>query len=186
MGSGISQAAGYSVSTGEKAAAVIGDSTFFHSGIPGILNAIYHNADLLVIVLDNHITSMTGGQPHIGTGTGIRGKKKKVMIEDILSGCGVEYIRRTGAYSLDEIDKAINEGLSAKGVSVVIIDGECILKKNKKKISIFSIDEKKCSLCSACLALGCEAIVKNGDSYLIKNSCSGCGLCVQVCENNAI
>jgi len=79
------QAAGYSVSTGEKAAAVIGDSTFFHSGIPGILNALYHNADLLVIVLDNHITSMTGGQPHIGTGTGIRGKKKKVMIEDILS-----------------------------------------------------------------------------------------------------
>lgn len=186
MGSGISQAAGYSVSTGEKAAAVIGDSTFFHSGIPGILNAIYHNADLLVIVLDNHITSMTGGQPHIGTGTGIRGKKKKVMIEDILSGCGVEYIRRTGAYSLDEIDKAINEGLSAKGVSVVIIDGECILKKNKKKISIFSIDEKRCSLCSACLALGCEAIVKNGDSYLIKDSCNGCGLCVQVCENNAI
>ncbi len=186
MGSGISQAAGYSVSTGEKAAAVIGDSTFFHSGIPAILNAIYHNADLLVIVLDNHITSMTGGQPHIGTGTGIRGKKKKVMIEDVLSGCGVKYIRRTGAYSLKEIDKAINEGLSARGVSVVIIDGECILKKKKKKTGLLSIDEKRCSLCGVCLALGCEAIVKHGDSYLIKDSCNGCGLCIQVCEDNAI
>ena len=187
MGGGISQAAGYSVSKGEKAAAVIGDSTFFHSGIPGILNAVYHNAELLVIVLDNHITSMTGGQPHVGTGKGIRGKKQKVMIEDVLSGCGVKYIRRTGAYSLKEIDEAINEGLSAKGVSVVIIDGECILKKNKKtKISLLSIDEKRCSLCGACLALGCEAIVKNGGSYLIKDSCNGCGLCIQTCENNAI
>jgi len=186
MGSGISQAAGYSVSTGEKAAAVIGDSTFFHSGIPAILNAIYHNSDLLVIVLDNHITSMTGGQPHIGTGTGIRGNKTKVLIEDVLSGCGVKYIRRTGAYSLKEIDKAINEGLSARGVSAIIIDGECILKKKKKETGLFSIDNKGCSLCDACLALGCDAIVKNGDSYLIKNSCSGCGLCVQVCEHNAI
>jgi len=186
MGSGISQAAGYSVSTGEKVAAVIGDSTFFHSGIPGILNAIYHNANLLVIVLDNHTTSMTGGQPHIGTGKGIRGKKKKLMIEDVLSGCGIKYIRRTGAYDLKEIDKAINEGLSAKGISVIIIDGECILKKKKKKIGLFSIDKKGCLLCGACLALGCEAIVKKGDSYLIKNSCNGCGLCIQVCENNAI
>lgn len=185
MGGGISQAAGYSVSTGKKAAAVIGDSTFFHSGIPGVLNAIYHNADLLVIVLDNHTTSMTGGQPHIGTGKGFRGKKKKLMIDDVLSGCGVNYIRRTGAYDLKEIDKAINEGLSVKGVSAVIIDGECILK-NKKKIGQLSIDEKRCSLCGACFALACEAIVKNGDSYLIKNICRGCGLCIQLCENNAI
>jgi indolepyruvate ferredoxin oxidoreductase alpha subunit len=129
---------------------------------------------------------MTGGQQHIGTGKGIRGKKKKVMIEDVLSGCGVKHIRRTGAYSLMEIDKAINEGLSARGVSVVIIDGECILKKKEKKIGLFSIDEKSCSLCGACLALGCEAVVKNGDFYLIKDLCSGCGLCTQVCENNAI
>jgi indolepyruvate ferredoxin oxidoreductase alpha subunit len=129
---------------------------------------------------------MTGGQPHIGTGKGMRGKKKKLMIEDVLSGCGIKYIRRTGAYDLKEIDKAINEGLSAKGISVIIIDGECILKKKKKKTGLFSIDKKACLLCGACLALGCEAIVKNGDSYLIKNSCNGCGLCIQVCENNAI
>jgi indolepyruvate ferredoxin oxidoreductase alpha subunit len=186
MGSGISQAAGYSISTGEKAAAVIGDSTFFHSGIPGILNAIYHNADLLVLVLDNHATSMTGGQPHIGTGNGVRGKRKKLMIEDVLSGCGVNYIRRTGAYDLKEIDNAINEGLSARGVSVVIIDGECILKNKKKKTGLLSIDEERCSLCGACFALGCEAIINNGDSYLIKNACNGCGLCIQVCEDNAI
>ncbi len=186
MGSGISQAAGYSVSTGEKAAAVIGDSTFFHSGIPAVLNAIYHKADLLVIVLDNHITSMTGGQPHIGTGKGIRGEKNKVLIEDVLSGCGVTYIRRTEAYDLKEIDKAIKEGLSVRGVSAVIIDGQCILKNKKMKTGLLSIDEKKCSLCGACFALGCEAIVKNGDSYLIQDSCNGCGLCIQLCENNAI
>ena len=85
---------------------------------------------------------------------------------------------------MKKIDKAINEGLSAKGISVIIIDGECILKK--KKIGLFSIDKKACLLCGACLALGCEAIVNNGNSYLIKNSCNGCGLCIRVCENNAI
>lgn len=184
MGSGISQAAGYSLSTGEKAAAVIGDSTFFHSGIPAILNAIYHETDLLILVLDNHTTSMTGGQPHIGTGKGLRGAKEKRKIEDILTASGVKYVKRVTAYNIGDIHSAVDEGLSIKGVSAVIIDGECIL--NSKKNGLFYIDRGDCSLCDICLSLGCKAIIKKGDSNIIKEECNGCGLCVQLCDKGAI
>ncbi|MEW6067217.1 MAG: thiamine pyrophosphate-dependent enzyme [Nitrospirota bacterium] len=184
MGSGISQAAGYSIAKKERAAAVIGDSTFFHSGIQAILNAIYHKANILVIILDNHTTSMTGGQPHIGTGKGLREAKKKLLIEDVLRGCGVEYIRRVGAYDIKDIENEVNKGLSMDGVTAIIVDGECII--NKKKGGMFYIDKSKCSLCGECLSLGCEAIVKTEDSCIIRNICNGCGLCIQICENEAI
>ena len=129
---------------------------------------------------------MTGGQPHIGTGKGVRGKKKKLMIDDVLSGCGVNYIRRTGAYDLKEIDKAINEGLSAMGVSAVIIDGECILKNKKKKSVFYPSMKKDVRSVAPVLHLAVRQLSKMVVPIVIKNVCSGCGLCIQLCENNAI
>ncbi|MBM4137228.1 MAG: indolepyruvate ferredoxin oxidoreductase subunit alpha [Nitrospira sp.] len=184
MGSGISQATGYSLSSGEKAVAVIGDSTFFHSGIPAVLNALYNKANILIIILDNHVIAMTGGQPHIGTGKGLMGYKKKQTIDDCLKGLGVDSVRRVDAYNLKQINHAVREGLSVKGVSAVIVDGECILKK--KSDTQFYIDVEKCSFCGSCLLVGCKAIVRSDNSYIITEDCKGCGLCVQLCEKKTI
>lgn len=184
MGSGISQATGYSLSIGEKGVAVIGDSTFFHSGIPAVLNALYHKANILIIILDNHVIAMTGGQPHIGTGKGLRGYKKKQTIDNCLKGLGVDSVRRVDAYNLKQINHAVREGLSVKGVSAVIVDGACILEK--KSDAQFCIDVEKCFFCGSCLLVGCKAIVRSDDSYIITEDCKGCGLCVQLCEKKAI
>jgi indolepyruvate ferredoxin oxidoreductase alpha subunit len=184
MGSGISQAAGYSISRGEKAVAVIGDSTFFHSGIPAVLNAIYQKADILIIILDNRTTSMTGGQPHIGTGKGLRTDKKRLKIEDILHSCGVEYVKTVGAYDLRDIRSGIRDGLSISGISAIIVDGECTV--HKQRDGFCYIDQQGCTLCDTCLSLGCQAIIRDGNSCIINDTCNGCGLCLQVCEQNAI
>ncbi len=185
MGSGISQAVGYSISRGEKAVGVIGDSTFFHSGIPAVLNAIYQKADLLIIILDNHTTSMTGGQPHIGTGKGLRANKKKLLIEDILHSCGIEYVQRIGAYDIRNIKNGIKYSLSTDGISAIIVDGDCIINK-KKDGTFYYIEQQKCNLCDSCLSLGCSAIIREENYCIIDDTCNGCGLCMQVCEQNAI
>lgn len=180
MGSGISQAAGFSRAGGKKAIAVIGDSTFYHAGIPAVINAVYHNADILIIVLDNRTTAMTGGQPHAGSGRGIRGEKRDFKIEDVMRSIGVRRVSRVDAFSLGEMRKVFTDAIGFKGVNGIIIDGRCVLQTKKK--NVFYIDKEVCVECRECLKIRCGAI----DSYTIDRSCTGCGICMEVCEAGAV
>jgi indolepyruvate ferredoxin oxidoreductase alpha subunit len=190
MGASIGISHGIS-KTGEKPIAFIGDSTFFHAGIPALINAVYNKGNLLVIILDNKTTAMTGHQPHAGVGlTGMGEETKAIAIEDIVKACGVENVKVVNAYNLEEFIKTVKELYSSPGVSVIVSKGECRLQTVRRlarsgiKIPKFEFaeqpDEEKAKELEA---FGCPAIRKRkGIFYIDKNLCWGCGTCVQIFE----
>lgn len=186
---------GINKSTDQKTIAFIGDSTFFHAGIPALINMVYNKSNPLVIVLDNRITAMTGFQPHPGSGkTGMGEETKPIGIEDIAEACGVENIRIVDPFNLNEMVKTIKEFLKKDKVSVIVAKRECQLlavrKRRKEGVSIlkFEIDQEKCKKCGTCLhQFGCPAIYEEKGTFKIdKNLCTGCTVCVQVCPYKAI
>lgn len=188
MGAGITVAQGIKRSEeGVKAFAFIGDSTFFHTGIPGIINAVYNGTDLTVVILDNSTTAMTGHQPHPGTGVTMMGDvAEKVSIPKILEGIGVKDIQIADPLKLEEAVKAAKHASQVKGVSAVIYKSPCIaVVKGGKPLKII---KDKCSGCKKCIReLGCPALIKDGEKVSIDASlCTGCGLCSKVCPFSAV
>ena len=167
--------------------AFIGDSTFFHSGITGIINAVYNNTDIIVVILDNSTTAMTGNQPHPGTGTTMMGNiSEKISIYDIVSAIGVTKIVRTNPFNLENAKNAVNDLINEKGVRVILYEAPCIaVSKSSKKMMI---DTDKCTGCKVCIKkLGCPAITLSENKAVINPAlCTGCGICAQVCAFNAI
>ena len=188
MGASIGISHGIS-KTGEKPIAFIGDSTFFHAGIPALINAVHNKGNLLVVILDNRTTAMTGHQPHPGVNlTGMGEETKAIAIEDIVKACGVENVKVVNAYNIEEFIKTAKEFYSLPGVSVIVAKGECRLQAVRKlarsgaKIPKFEFveqpDEEKAKELEA---FGCPAIRKrNGVFYIDKNLCWGCGTCTQI------
>jgi indolepyruvate ferredoxin oxidoreductase alpha subunit len=188
MGASIGISHGIS-KTGEKPIAFIGDSTFFHAGIPGLINAVYNKGNLLLIILDNKTTAMTGHQPHPGVGlTGMSEETKSLAIEDIAKACGVEDVRVVNAYNIEEFVTAIKDLYSLPGVGVIVAKGECRLQTVRKlarsgaripKFEFFEQpDEERAKELEA---FGCPAIRKRGEIFYIdKNLCWGCGACTQI------
>jgi len=181
--------------TYQKTIAFIGDSTFFHAGIPGLINMVFNKSNPLVIVLDNRSTAMTGHQPHPGVGiTGMGEKTKEVKIEDIAKACGVKYVKVIDAFNVKKMIKTIKNFLEKDEVSVIVSKRECrllaIRKKRRagEKILKFEINQNKCKKCGLCLYFfACPAFYRHGDKFFIdKNLCTGCGVCAQVCPNKAI
>lgn len=179
----------------QKAIAFIGDSTFFHAGMPGLLNMVYNKSNPLVIILDNRITAMTGHQPNPGMGlTGMGEATKEIKIEEIAKAMGVENVKVVDPFNVEQTKNAIKEFLEKDKVSVIVAKRECQLlavKKKKKagmKIAKFEIDQSKCKKAGVCLyKLACPAIYrKGGKFYIDKDLCTGCAVCVQVCPNKAI
>ncbi len=177
--------------------ATIGDSTIIHAGIPGLINASYNKAKLLIVVFDNGATAMTGFQPHPGTGVTATGEKtKKVNIEDIAKACGVEYVKVIDPYSVDESVKVVTEAMKQPGVSVIISRRLCMLEWLRKarregmKKKLYEVDVEKCTGCKICVnELGCPAIVfdqRNNVAAIDEVLCNGCGVCAQVCPVDAI
>ncbi len=193
MGAGISIAAGlshtqeYSKGGKAKQVAFIGDSTFFHSGIAAVVSAVYNNADITLAVLDNRTTAMTGHQPHPGIGITAMGSPAKMIdIAEVLNSCGVGMVRTIGADSLDGcIDTAI-EAMEFEGPSAVVFRGKCVAIG--KGTGRYLVDEDKCTDCRLCISqLGCPAIYSVSSGLpVIQDTCSGCGLCAQVCPSGAI
>ncbi len=187
MGAGVTQAIGMSkVEPGRKHVAFIGDSTFFHSGIPGMINAVYNQADITIVILDNRTTAMTGHQPHPGlerTATGPN--PKPIDIQGIVKACGVEFVREVDPYDLKAMKEAAREAMAYKGTAVVIAKRECVaLVKPEVK---YVVDPKTCTGCELCLKkLGCPAMAKDKTLVVIQDNCSGCGVCAQVCPQNAV
>jgi indolepyruvate ferredoxin oxidoreductase alpha subunit len=196
MGASVTNAHGMEKALGKdfskKLVAVIGDSTFFHSGITGLANAVYNKGNLNLIILDNFTTAMTGHQPHPGTGKRARGDPgKRIPPENIARGCGVEFVKIVTPDTLKEIETAIKEALDYDGVAVVIFRRPCALLM--KPSSPYTIDPELCNGCQLCLRIGCPAISltfpkdrENPLAVIDETLCFGCDLCAQVCNRNAI
>ncbi|MCD6484970.1 MAG: indolepyruvate ferredoxin oxidoreductase subunit alpha [Candidatus Odinarchaeota archaeon] len=201
MGSSIGTAGGFSATFNKlekekkKIFALIGDSTFFHTGIPGMVNAIYNRHDVTFVVMDNLSTAMTGHQPHPGIKIDTPKKKTKpIKIEDVVNGVGADYVKVVNPFIISQTTKAFEEAIEKEGLSVVIAKGECALtadrrkRKEGKKIIPFEIDYEKCTLCRVCVdEVGCPAIMWLDNKPVISPLlCDGCSVCAQACPEHAI
>ena len=179
-----------------RAAAVIGDSTFFHSGITGLLNIVYNRGTSTVIVLDNRTTAMTGHQDHPGTGRTLMGMQTvETLVEDVARGVGVKRVVVIDPYDLENTYNVLKEEIDAPEPSVVVSKRACILHARVKVEKQYAIDQDLCKACGVCLRLGCPAIEigdpdpedpKKRKARINPVLCVGCGMCVQVCKFEAI
>ncbi|MDR3085713.1 MAG: indolepyruvate ferredoxin oxidoreductase subunit alpha [Christensenellaceae bacterium] len=188
MGAGLAQAQGLSKIEPDAAHfAFIGDSTFFHTGMPGVLNAVYNGADVILCILDNSTTAMTGGQPHPGTGKTLMGNTAvKADIYGVLKALGVERIQRVNPFDLGGARAAVEEALQGSGVRALLFEGPCIALATKKQpLEVL----QACIACGRCAReLGCPAISweKGHKASVDGLLCTGCGLCAGLCPAGAI
>lgn len=192
MGASIPMAHGYVYSGIETPViATIGDSTFFHAGIPGLINAIQHGINLTAIIMDNGWTAMTGMQVNPGTQIDFQQPGyQQLDLAKVVAGLGVEQLFIVDPYDLAMTTKAIEEALQLPGVKVVMPRRECAIQANRRKIkySTITVDKEKCNTCKLCInTTGCPAITLGDESIIIDHAqCNGCGLCAQVCNRSAI
>jgi indolepyruvate ferredoxin oxidoreductase alpha subunit len=188
MGASIGQALGLEkAGVKNKIVAVIGDSTFMHSGITGLINVVYNQGTTTVIILDNNTTAMTGHQGHPGTGISAKGEKTTAVdIEALVRGMGIKDVNVVNAFNLKSIETTIKKCVANAAPSVIIVRGACPLA-TKKKGKPLAVDADVCSGCMDCLKIGCPAITTADNLAVIDaEACGGCGVCTQVCPNDAI
>lgn len=192
MGASVSAALGMEKARGKefskKLVAVIGDSTFIHSGITGLIDIVYNKGVSTVIILDNSITGMTGHQHNPTTGFTIKGEPtKQVDLVKLANAIGVERVRVVDPFDLDTFEKVVKEEVAAEEPSVIISQRPCALLKHVKFDGPLSINQDKCTSCKMCMRLGCPAISnQDGKIKIDITLCNGCGLCVKVCKFSAI
>ena len=198
MGAGITMAQGFAVAEpGKKHVAFVGDSTFFASGLPGIVNAVYNGHDVTVCVLDNATTAMTGSQPHPGTGVTLMGPKRTpVSIERVLQAVGFECIVHADPLDLDASVAASAEALAFEGPSAILFESPCV--QLVRPGAPAAVDADACTGCKKCITeIGCPGIGFDGDArgpkskergqaFVDASLCNGCGLCTQVCPFGAL
>lgn len=188
MGAGLNIAQGVEkVEPDTTCFAFVGDSTFFASAITGVVNAVYNQANMVLVVLDNSTTAMTGHQPHPGTGRTVMGEiVQKINIEQVLRGIGVTDVETVSPLDLETAVSCVQKMADKPGVKAIIFKSPCIAVT--KPDAPFHISADKCIGCKKCIReLGCPAIVLNDGSVCIDASmCTGCGLCSQVCPVTAI
>jgi len=197
MGASIGQLHGVSVSgCPERAVATIGDSTFFHAGMPPLVNMVHNRSKGVVIIMDNSTTAMTGHQDHPGMDKTLMGEKtERVDIHQLVEAMKVKFVKSVNAFDVKEVENTLKECLAwDDGPAVMITKGECIFVSRKPKPA-YSVDLNKCIACETCLKVGCPAVVKS-EEINPKNKrkkaridpvlCNGCGVCSQVCPTGAI
>lgn len=192
MGASVGVAHGMEKAIGQEAAqktvAVIGDSTFIHSGITGLIDVVYNKGTSTVIILDNSITGMTGHQHNPTTGFTIKGEPtRQVDLVKLCDAIGVQRVRVCDPFDLEAFEKVVREEVAAPEPSVIIAQRPCALLKNVKFGALLSINQDKCTKCRMCMRLGCPAIVDRGDHIEINSAlCVGCHLCTKVCRFKAM
>lgn len=189
MGASIGNALGLAKMLPEKkVVATIGDSTFIHSGITGLIDVVYNKGVLTVVILDNGITGMTGHQHHPGTGYTIKGEKTAALdLVAMVRACGIQHVAVVNAYDLGEVEAALRSATTCGQPAVVITRQPCVLIDKKGRKIPLSIQTDVCRRCRACLRLGCPALESTGDQVRIDASlCNGCGVCRQICPFAAI
>ncbi|MDW7651012.1 MAG: indolepyruvate ferredoxin oxidoreductase subunit alpha [Bacillota bacterium] len=190
MGASVSAGLGFEKGNPDlkgKVVAVIGDSTFFHSGLTGLADVVYNRGTTLTMILDNRITAMTGHQHHPGTGSTLKGEPTVALdISAICKAMGVSRVREVDPFDLKALEAAIREEAAADEPSVMIVRRACTLLDKGPK-DTYLIDRDKCIACGLCMKLGCPAIFREGDVVSVDSSlCVGCAVCVQVCKKDAI
>ena len=189
MGSSVGDGCGFSVSTDQKVASFIGDSTFFHSGISPLINAVHNKHNFVLTVLDNRITAMTGGQPNPGIPVdGMGDDAPEVSIRKLALACGCDYVRVINPFNLDQVIKTYKEAFERQDTAVIISKAPCTLIKGLAKKPPVHLVEGNCNNCDKCVSeLACPAISKINNKIVIDQSqCDGCNVCIQVCKYGAL
>ena len=192
MGSSISTLHGMEKAKGKEYiknwVAVIGDSTFLHTGVNSLMNMVYNNATGTVIIMDNSTTGMTGHQDHAATGKTLQGDPTyAINIPDLCRAMGVKNVHEVNAFDLPLLEKTIKEETAKDEVSVIITKTPCVLLDKRKK-PLYIAHEDKCKKCGMCMKPGCPAMTKNADGtiHIDDTMCTGCGLCESLCKFGAI
>jgi indolepyruvate ferredoxin oxidoreductase alpha subunit len=195
MGSSIGNAIGMAKAGETKPiVATIGDSTFLHAGIPALIDAVYNQANIAVMLLDNHITAMTGGQEHPGTGKTLRGDPApQINYEALIRACGVQWVKTVDSYDLAATHQALREAINYRGVAVLISNRPCVLDPVRIKGPALEVITSQCTACQSCMNLGCPALTWSDEWFEGRHRvkidpalCIGCTLCAQVCTIDCI
>jgi len=197
MGASIGHAFGIEKAgkTEKKAVALIGDSTFLHSGITGLASAVYNKSSITVIIVDNRITAMTGGQDHPATSRTLMGEETHAVdLAGLCRALGVENVREVDPYDLEETEKALKEEIGREAPSVIITNRPCMLFPSKIRDKAYRVVADDCIACGACFRVGCPAISGSGETNekgkpipeIDPVMCTGCTICAQVCPVDAI
>jgi len=192
MGASVGMAQGFARAEGDafagKTVAVIGDSTFLHSGVTSLINAAYNRTNAAVLILDNRTTGMTGHQPNPAAGYDIHmNPTTEIDLPALCRACGVTEVTSVEAFDLPSLEKALKDAMAYPGPAVVIARRPCALLDKKRNYVPYRVNRDACTGCNACLRLGCPAIEKDGrKSHINADMCVGCGLCAGVCRFSAI
>ncbi len=196
MGSSIGMAIGLALSgrSRQPVVATIGDSTFFHGGIPALLDAIHRQANITVVILDNGTTAMTGGQPHPGIASDIRGRPALAAdIAELCRACGVASVATVDPYDVAATRRALRGAIAQPGVAVVVTSRACVEAPVKSRGPVYVVRKERCDGCQACMRIGCPAIswdLEAGSTpakvKIDAATCSGCTICAQLCPSRAI
>lgn len=190
MGASISGLHGFNKARpmADRSVAVIGDSTFMHSGMTGLVNIGYNKGNSTVIILDNRITGMTGHQQNPTTGLTLKGEEvPQISIEAVCHAAGIRRVRVVDPYNTAEVEAALKEELAVDEPSVIISRRPCVLLKSVKKLPALVVDSEKCKACKACFKIGCPSIhMKDQKAAIDPTLCVGCGLCASLCPFHAI
>jgi indolepyruvate ferredoxin oxidoreductase alpha subunit len=203
MGAGFSISAGMSFKVKDIMIGLIGDGTFLHAGIPGLISAVYNWANVLVVIMDNKWVGMTGGQPNPATGVNSlkEATAPAVNLKDIVKACGVKYVRSFDPYNIRHAIEVITEALEEKGVRVLISEHECTQQANRRtehireaerekgKYSYYAVDPDRCQDCEECYRrFACPALLRKEENgkdfaYIEDARCTLCGACKEVCRS---